>query len=417
MVAEIIAVGTELLLGQIVDTNSVYISRKLAEIGVEVYFKSCVGDNRRRFEAVLRLALSRSDLVIVTGGLGPTEDDITASSVASVLGRQLVCSEAVASDIERYFARTGRKPAANNLKQAMVMADSIVIRNEVGTAPGQIVKDRDKTVVLLPGVPLEMTWMMETSVIPHLKAEGLAGDQVISSRVLRVAGIGESSLVSEIADILDCQTNPTIAPLAVDGLVDLRITAKASGEALALEMIDSIAATIRDRMGVLVYGEDGEGLAAVVGSLLAERGLTVALAESCTGGLLGKMMTDVQGSSRYFLGGVVTYSNESKAKLLRVPDEVLREHGAVSRQTAVAMSLGVRELMGSSVSVSVTGVAGPGGGSAMKPVGLVYVAVACNSALSVARFMFSGNREQVRRRTSVAALNLLRRVLLPESTT
>jgi nicotinamide-nucleotide amidase len=416
LVAEIIAVGTELLLGQIVDTNSAYISRRLAEIGVEVYFKSCVGDNQRRFESVLRLALSRSDLVIVTGGLGPTDDDITASSVASVLGRQLVYSEDAASDVERYFARMGRKPAANNLKQAMVMADSTVIRNEVGTAPGQIVRAADKTVVLLPGVPLEMEWMMETAVIPYLKAMRLAGDQTISSRVLRVAGIGESSLVAEIADVLDCQTNPTIAPLAADGLVDLRITAKAASEALAQEMIDAVATSIRDRLGVLVYGENGEGLAEVVGGLLAARGLTVALAESCTGGLLGKMMTDAPGSSRYFVGGVVTYSNESKERLLCVPDRVLREHGAVSRQTAVAMSLGVKELMGSSVSVSVTGVAGPGGGSAQKPVGLVYVAVAGLSSLSVARFMFNGNREQVRRRTAVGALNLLRRVLLAEAT-
>lgn len=412
MTGEILTVGTELLLGQIVDTNSAYISRRLAEIGVDVFFKSCVGDNPYRLVSTLQLALSRSDLVVITGGLGPTEDDVTVEAVARVLGRELVHSEEVYSDILGFFQRIGRQPAENNRKQSMVIDGCVVVRNGVGTAPGQIIEDAGKTVVLLPGVPREMTWMMETCVIPHLRNTTLAGDQVIRSLVIRVAGIGESSLVTEIGDILASQTNPTIVPLASEGLVDLRITAKASDEIRALQMIHAVAGQIRSRLGTLVYGEDDETLAESVGHLLADRRLSIALAESCTGGLLGKLITDVPGSSQYFFGSAVTYSNESKSTLLGVPSEVLNRYGAVSRQTAVAMARGVKRLFNSSVSISVTGLAGPGGGTPSKPVGLVYVAILLDDSLSIARLTLNGNRDQIRTRTSVAALNLLRRALL-----
>jgi nicotinamide-nucleotide amidase len=412
LVGEILAVGTELLLGQIVDTNSAYLSRRLAEIGVDVFFKSCVGDNVRRVESTLQLALSRSDLVIMTGGLGPTDDDVTVSAVADVLGRKLVYSAEVNRDIVRYFRRLGRQPTDNNRKQAMVIEGCAIIRNEVGTAPGQIIEDAGKIVVLVPGVPREMTAMIEGSVIPYLKQKmQSAGGAVIRSRVLRVAGIGESALVAEIEDILSSQTNPTIAPYASDGLIDLRITAKAPDDASAQQMIDTVAQSIRDRLGTLIYGEGSETLAEVVGGLLSETGQTIALAESCTGGFLGKLITDVPGSSRYFLGGVVTYSNESKSKLLGVEPGTLDRYGAVSRQTAIAMALGVKRLFGSSVSVSVTGLAGPGGATASKPVGLVYGAVACNGSLSAVRLLLNGGRDQIRTRASIAVLNLLRRVL------
>lgn len=416
LIGEIISVGTELLLGQIVNTNSAYISQRLAELGIDVYFQSCVGDNSLRLQSVLRYALSRSDMVIVTGGLGPTDDDLTVSAVAGVLSRRLVCSEEALSDIERFFRRTGRQPPETNLKQAMVVEGCSVIRNGVGTAPGQIIEDDGKVIVLLPGVPREMSWMMENRVIPYLEARGHAGNDIICSRVLRVAGISESALVAEISDILGNQANPTIAPLAQDGLVDLRITAKADNRTQADQMLSEVAREIHSRLGGLVYGEGREQLPKVVGRLLAESGRTLALAESCTGGLLGKLMTDNPGSSRYFQGGVVTYSNESKMKLLGVTECTLARYGAVSRQTATAMALGVRALFNTSVSVSVTGLAGPGGGTASKPVGLVFVAVACDKSVSVGRFMLNGDREQVRRRTSVAALNLLRKVLLASST-
>lgn len=412
MVGEILAVGTELLLGQIVDTNSAYLSRRLAELGVDVYFKSCVGDNVRRVESTLQLALSRSDLVVVTGGLGPTDDDVTVAAVADVIGRKLVYSAQVDSDIAEYFRKTGRQPSDNNRKQAMVIGGCTLIRNQVGTAPGQIIEDAGKIIVLVPGVPREMTWMMENTVIPYLKQKiQSVGGAVIRSRILRTVGMGESALVVQIEDILSSQTNPTIAPYASDGLVDLRITAKAQDDETARQMIDRVAESIRSRLGGLIYGEDNETLAEVVGRLLLTKGETIALAESCTGGLLGKLITDVPGSSRYFLGGTVTYSNESKTKLLGVQPEILERHGAVSRQCAAAMALGVKRLFESSVSVSVTGLAGPDGGTATKPVGLVYAAVVCGGSLSIARLLLNGNRDQVRTRACVAILNLLRRVL------
>lgn len=415
MVGEIISVGTELLLGQIVNTNSAYISQKLAELGIDVYFQSCVGDNSGRLGYVLRQALSRSDLVILTGGLGPTDDDLTVSTVAEVLGRKLICSATVLSDIEQYFSRIGRRPSENNKKQAMVIEGCRVIRNAIGTAPGQIVEDGGKIVVLLPGVPDEMKRMMETGVVPYLKEVGGASQSTIRSKVLRFVGIGESLLASQIEDLLAGQSNPTIAPLAQDGLVDLRITAKAPDVATAEQMISEVAREIRTRFGALVYGEDGEQLAQVVGRLLVERGFSLATAESCTGGLIGKLITDVPGSSRYFQGGVVAYSNESKSKLLGVPSQILSQYGAVSRQTAAAMAIGVKRLFGSSVAVSVTGLAGPDGGTASKPVGLVFIAVISDRSLSVGRFIFNGNREQVRRKTAITALNLLRMALMDGS--
>lgn len=416
MIAEIVSVGTELLLGQIVNTNSTYISQRLAELGIDVYFQSCVGDNLLRLQSVVLQALSRSDIVIVTGGLGPTDDDLTVSAVAGVLNRELVFSQEVLADIGRYFSKTGRQAPETNVKQAYVIEDCNIIRNKIGTAPGQIVEDSGKVIVLLPGVPREMTWMMETSVIPYLKEKRLAGSEVISSRVVRVVGIGESALVEELDDIMSTQTNPTIAPIAHDGLIDLRITAKAPDQVSADRMLSDVARKLEGRLGELIYGYDNDRLAEVVGHLLAERRLSLALAESCTGGLLGQLITSIPGSSEYFLGGVVAYSNESKMKLLGVRDQVLASYGAVSRQTAIAMASGVRNLFDASVAVSVTGLAGPGGGTATKPVGLVFIAVICNSLVAVGKFLFNGDRDQVRHRTAVAALNLLRKSLLVSGT-
>jgi nicotinamide-nucleotide amidase len=416
LIAEIVSVGTELLLGQIVNTNSTYISQRLAELGIDVYFQSCVGDNLLRLQSVVLQALSRSDIVIVTGGLGPTDDDLTVSAVAGVLNRELVFSQEVLADIERYFSKTGRQAPETNVKQAYVIEDCNIIRNKIGTAPGQIVEDSGKVIVLLPGVPREMTWMMETSVIPYLKEKRLAGSEVISSRVVRVVGIGESALVEELDDIMSTQTNPTIAPIAHDGLIDLRITAKAPDQVSADRMLSDVARKLEGRLGELIYGYDNDRLAEVVGHLLAERRLSLALAESCTGGLLGQLITSIPGSSEYFLGGVVAYSNESKMKLLGVRDQVLASYGAVSRQTAIAMASGVRNLFDASVAVSVTGLAGPGGGTATKPVGLVFIAVICNSLVAVGKFLFNGDRDQVRHRTAVAALNLLRKSLLASGT-
>ncbi len=416
MIAEIVSVGTELLLGQIVNTNSTYISQRLAELGIDVYFQSCVGDNLLRLQSVVLQALSRSDIVIVTGGLGPTDDDLTVSAVAGVLNRELVFSQEVLADIGRYFSKTGRQAPETNVKQAYVIEDCNIIRNKIGTAPGQIVEDSGKVIVLLPGVPREMTWMMETSVIPYLKEKRLAGSEVISSRVVRVVGIGESALVEELDDIMSTQTNPTIAPIAHDGLIDLRITAKAPDQVSADRMLSDVARKLEGRLGELIYGYDNDRLAEVVGHLLAERRLSLALAESCTGGLLGQLITSIPGSSEYFLGGVVAYSNESKMKLLGVRDQVLASYGAVSRQTAIAMASGVRNLFDASVAVSVTGLAGPGGGTATKPVGLVFIAVICNSLVAVGKFLFNGDRDQVRHRTAVAALNLLRKSLLASGT-
>lgn len=412
MDVELLSVGTELLLGEIVDTNAAYLAKKLSELGINVYHKTTVGDNRERLAAALRISLGRSDAVFATGGLGPTEDDVTAATVAQVAGVDLVADEAAADSIRSIARQRGLKLLDSLLKQARVPRGATVVPNPVGTAPGFVLTVGGKAVIALPGVPAEMKPMAEQTVFPFLASRAGANDRgVIMSRVLRLGGIGESQAEAEIADLIREQGNPTIAPLAKMTEVQLRITARAANRAAAGEMIAPVEAEIRRRLQSHVYGADDESLEMVVGDALRRTGKTLAVAESCTGGLVGHRLTNVPGSSAYLLASLVTYSNGAKTALLGVPETTIDRHGAVSGETAKAMAEGVRQVCGADVGLSVTGIAGPTGATPTKEIGLTYVALCDGGETTVAEHRLRGDRAMVKERAAQAALLLLYRAL------
>jgi nicotinamide-nucleotide amidase len=421
MKVELLSVGTELLLGQIVDTNAAYLAGKLSELGVNVYHKTTVGDNAQRLAAALLICLGRSDVVLATGGLGPTKDDITAAAVAQVMGVHLTEDEATSEKIRSFAQQRGIKlldrPStplgAGLLKQAFVPEGAQVVPNPVGTAPGFILTRDSNTVIALPGVSAEMKPMAEQTVLPYLasRAGEEGGASVILSRVLRLAGLGESQAEAELADLIERQTNPTIAPYVKSYEVQLRVTASAPNRAEAQALIAPVEAEIRRRLGDHLYGADEETLEAITGGLLRAARLTLAVAESCTGGLIGHRITNVPGSSGYFLAGVTTYSNESKVKLLGVRGETLAAHGAVSPETAGEMAEGVRRATGADVGLSSTGIAGPTGGTPSKPVGLVYLGRSDGSQTVTEELRLRGDRLMIKERAAQAALFLLYRGL------
>lgn|SRR3989441_6518528 len=410
MRAEIVSVGTELLLGQIIDTNAAYLAQRLAEIGIDVYFKQTVGDNSTRVEEAVRLALSRADVVLMTGGLGPTEDDLTVASVAAALGVDLTHDEAVATHIRRFFENRGRTPPQTVFKQALLPRGARVIPNPRGTAPGIHLEYRGRVIFIMPGVPYEMKGMMEGYVLAALRDR--AGLAVIRSRIMRVTGEGESAVEVRIKDLLQ-QTVPTIAPYAKLGEVHLRLTAKGPPDDVAAALTRG-EAQVRERLGELLYGVDEQTLEEVVAGLLTSQKRTVAVAESCTGGLLSQRLTTVPGSSEFFVAGVVAYSNESKSRDVGVPPDLIVSHGAVSAEVAEAMAAGIRERAGADVGLGVTGIAGPAGGTPEKPVGLVFIALADSGGPLHRRLMFGSEagREGIRFLAAQAALNLLRLHLL-----
>ncbi|MGC8861431.1 MAG: competence/damage-inducible protein A [Armatimonadota bacterium] len=411
MRAEIISVGTELLLGQIVDTNAAYLSKLLPEFGIDLHYRVTVGDNRSRLSEALRLALSRADIVFTIGGLGPTQDDITKETVAEVVGDEMRLDEECASQLRAFFAARGIEMPEANLKQAMVPTRGRVLSNPLGTAPGAAFETRDgKVVIVLPGPPREFAAMVDGRVAPYLRERVGSSAAVIRSRVLRLAGIGESSVEEAVKHLLN-SANPTVAPLASPGEVHLRITAKAPTAAEAEAIINEMDAKLVAILGDHVFGRDDQTLErVVVGSLIARK-TTLAVAESCTGGLVASRITDVPGSSAAFLEGVVSYSNESKRKLLGVPSELLDRHGAVSEEVARAMAEGIRKTSGADFGLSTTGIAGPTGATPGKPVGLVYIALADADGTCAQRHQFGGSRADIKLRASQAALDLLRRSL------
>ncbi|HHY47344.1 MAG TPA: competence/damage-inducible protein A [Firmicutes bacterium] len=414
MNAEVITVGTELLLGHVVDTNSAYIGKRLAEVGINLFFKSAVGDNLDRIVQQLRLSMSRASIVIVTGGLGPTGDDITKEALAIATGREMVLVPRLAVEIEKRFASMGRQMTPNNLRQAEIPKGAEPLPNPAGTAPGVMLEHGGVTVFLLPGVPREMRTMFEDSVMPYLKQRlaGEGGGAVIKSRTLKVAGLGESACEAEIADILREQTNPTIAPLAYPGEVLLRITARALDERAALDLIAPVEEKIRERLGPAVFGVDDETLESACARLAIKNRVRIAVAESCTGGLISHRLTNVPGVSETYVLGVVSYSNDAKERVLGVPGAVLSRYGAVSRECAIAMARGVMALGPADIGIATTGIAGPSGATPTKPVGLVYIALASGSSVVSSRFNFPGNREEIKLRAANAALNMLRLWLL-----
>lgn len=413
--AEIISVGTELLLGEIVDTNAVFLSEELAALGIELFHRTTVGDNAGRLKQALTEALARADLVITTGGLGPTADDLTKETVAEALGLPLVLDPSSLEMIKGFFARMRRPMTENNQKQALIPEGGEALPNQKGTAPGVSVRKEGKWVICLPGPPRELIPMFRDYVRPKLQAESRG---VIRSRVLRLCGIGESTLVEQIADLLADQTNPTLAPLASEGEVRLRITAYGESTGAAETAIAAMERELRARLGQLIYGVDEETLEAIVVALLQQRGETLAVAESCTGGLLASRITDVPGASAVFDRGLITYSNRAKEELLGVPAAVIARVGAVSPEVALQMAQGVRRSAGTDWGIGITGIAGPGGGSAEKPVGLVYFALVGPGVSLVQEENWTGDRQLIKRRTTQAVLDLFRRTLLatkPES--
>lgn len=407
MKAEIISVGTELLLGQIANTDAQYISQELSKLGIGVYYHTVVGDNWDRTVDAISLATSRCDVVILTGGLGPTADDLTKEALCSYLGLECVMHQRSYDRLcERMKKHNVTTMTQNNYKQAMFPESATVLDNDHGTAPGMYYEREDAHVfAALPGPPSELKPMFSNYVMPLLlKKSG----KVLVSRVLRMYGIGESSMETRVKDILDAQTNPTVAPLLGNGDVTLRITAMADDEDEAKLLIEPMEASLTERLGEYIYGYDDDTPQSVLVELLKQKGLTVATAESCTGGLIASRITDVAGSSEVFNEGFVTYANEAKVKHLGVKEQTLIDYGAVSEQTAREMVLGLIERTNCDVAVAVTGIAGPGGGTPEKPVGLVWIAVAVKTSdgikISVTKNNFVGNREKIKFSTSTTAI-------------
>jgi competence/damage-inducible protein CinA C-terminal domain len=412
MVAEVISIGTELLLGQIVDTDAPYLAQQLSALGIDVYHRQTVGDNFARGAAAVRLALSRADLVILVGGLGPTMDDLTRDLIADACNAPLARDEAIAAHLTDWFARRGYPMTETNLRQADVPAGATPLPNPNGTAPGLLLDKDGKTVVALPGPPNELIPMFEASVLPYLEEKVASARTVIRSRVLRVAGMGESRLEETLRDLMQ-DADPSVAPYAKLAEVHLRVTSKAATAAEADARIAARVDAIYARLGSLIYAEGETTLEAAVVHLLRAQGKTVATAESCTGGLLAGRLTDVPGSSEVFGTGLITYANEAKTKLLSVPPGILSTVGAVSAEVAQSMAERVRELAGADYGIGITGIAGPGGGTAEKPVGLVYIGLASANGVSAQKHLFgTGSRADIRHRSTQAALDMLRRELL-----
>lgn len=413
MKAEIIAVGTEILLGDIINTNAQYIARRLADMGILVYHQSVIGDNPKRLKEEYETAFKRSDIVIATGGLGPTKDDLTKETAGEYFNKKLILHKESLTKIENYFKKMGKGINEGNRKQAYFPEDSIILPNAHGTAPGCIIDEGGKILVMLPGPPREMVPMFETQVVPYLSKYQ---DGILFSKVLKICGIGEGHMEEMIIDIINSQTNPTVAPYAKEGEVILRITARARDNDEAKALILPVENMIRDRLGENIYGVDDDTIEAVTARLLLDKRLTISTAESCTGGLIASKLINYPGISEVFMEGAVTYSNSAKMNRLGVKKETLENYGAVSSQTAEEMAKGIAKTSNTDIGLSVTGIAGPEGGTKEKPVGLVYVGLYIKGEVKTLELNLSGDRQYIRHRTAIKALDWLRRELLRVNT-
>jgi nicotinamide-nucleotide amidase len=414
VIAEIIAVGSELLTPYRMDTNSLYLTEQLNQLGVEVIFKSVVGDNLRRLVAAAQHGLFRSDILIFIGGLGPTEDDLTRDAVAEALGVRLQRDAEIVRQLEERFAARGWKMAANNAKQADVIEGATVLVNPNGTAPGQWIsgqfEGRERIIVLLPGPPHELKALFENEVRERLRAK--VPTAFLAVRTLKVAMLGESHVDARVAPIYKRYADVETTILAGAGEVELHFKTRASTQDAAQRRVDEVAGAVEDELDDAVFSRNGESLEQIVGYWLQMRGATLAVAESCTGGLLAERITSISGSSRYFLGGAVVYSNTLKTEFAGVPAEMIERHGAVSREVAAALAEGIRYRCESTLGVGITGVAGPGGGTAEKPVGLVFHAVSSDRGTEVVQRNFPGDRKRIRRFASTMALDMVRKKLM-----
>lgn len=404
MKAELISVGTEILLGEILNTDAQFLSRELSEIGIDIYHQSVVGDNEQRLAESVRTALGRADIVIASGGLGPTPDDITKEVISNVMGKKLVLDSKSLGYIRGYFERIGKTMTKNNEKQAYLPENCIILKNNCGTAPGCIIESGEKAVVILPGPPSELTRMYTESVKPYLKKKS---GKKLFTKTLHLFGIGESAVADGLSEYMKNQTNPTLAPYAKTGEVYLRLAAKAQNRDEAEEIMKPMLDIIYGKYGEFVYSDNDMSLPETVVTKLLGKKLTISTAESCTGGLIAKTITDYSGVSEIFSEGYVTYSNNAKMKNLGVLEKTLSSYGAVSEETARKMADGVRERSGADIGVSVTGIAGPGGGTKEKPVGLVYVAVSYGDKTVTKKLMLNGDREKVRYLTMLNAFGMV----------
>lgn len=415
MVVELLSVGTELLMGNIVNTNAAYLAEQCAVLGLSVYFQTVVGDNKGRLQDAIELAMERSDIVMLTGGLGPTKDDLTKETVAKVAGLELVEDQHTRECIQSFFdARKSVKITKNNWKQALIPEGAIVVDNHNGTAPGLIVEVKKgkniKRIILMPGPPNEMIPMFRESIYPYLNK--LQPDTIYSVTA-KVCGLGESFVETEIADLIDKQSNPTIAPYAKTNEVHLRVSAKAKDKDAADKLIRPVIKEFKKRFGHYVYTtKEDETLENVIVNMLAERDLSIATAESCTGGLLTSMLVNVPGASDVLKAGFVTYSNKAKQKFVAVEKASLKKHGAVSAKVAKEMAKGCAASAKADVGVAITGIAGPGGGTIEKPVGLVYIACCVNGKTKVSELRLTGNRRKIREYAAAKAMVLLRECIL-----
>lgn len=414
MKAEIIAVGTELLLGQIVNTNAQYLSQELAALGLDVYFQTVVGDNMNRLAEAVKTASERADVLILTGGLGPTQDDLTKEALAEVLGRTLYIDPEAMANIERFFQDRGVPMTENNRRQALAIEGGTPLPNETGLAVGNAIALNGKFYIVLPGPPKEMKPMFEHQAKPWILKHVLTSEMPIFSRMLKFAGVGESALETKLLDLIQAQSDPTVAPYAKEGEVTIRISTKAANEQEAAVKLDAMEREIASRLPEHLYANVDEPIEKTILDLMASRGLTLSAAESCTGGLLMEMFTALPGSSAVFTGGIVCYSNAMKEKLLNVPHDLLEGEnapGAVSSETAKFLAEQVRLTVGTDIGLSITGVAGPAH-SERKPVGLVYVAIAREGAdTAVFELNLKGNREIIRLRAVKSLFYQLWRVL------
>ncbi|MHC6178480.1 competence/damage-inducible protein A [Clostridium sp. JNZ X4-2] len=410
MKAEILCVGTEILLGDIVNTNAQFISKGLADLGIEVYHQSVVGDNPKRLLDELENGFKRSDIIITTGGLGPTPDDLTKETGAEFFNRELILDKSSLEDLKDHFNKMGRSYSkGNNIKQAYFPKDSTIFPNPHGTAPGCAMEEEGKILIILPGPPKEAAPMFANYVIPLLRKYSSG---IIKSKVLRICGIGEGIMAEMASDIINNNTNPTVAPYAKEEDTILRITAEASTENEALDLIKPVEIELRKKFGVNIYGEDDIKMEEVLGKMLIDKNYTISSAESCTGGLVAAKLINYPGISAVLKEGAVTYSNEAKINRLGVKKSTLDKYGAVSYETAREMAEGIAKTSNTDIGISTTGIAGPDGGSPEKPVGLVYMGLYIKGKTQVKKFQYFGSRAAIRRRAAMSALDWIRREII-----
>lgn len=407
----IISTGTELLLGSTWDSNCIFLSQRLNDLGIQVIARFTVGDNREQMKNAFENALKLADLVICTGGLGPTLDDLTKEIACEVAGCQMELVEEEVRRLQDYFSRRKRKMPEANLKQAMFPPEAKILKNLKGTAPGMYLKKNGKVLVLLPGPPREMQAMYLQEVETQLKKDFDLDNKHSTSCTIKVIGPGESQVDEMLIDIINNSHNYSLALLAIDGEVHIKVTAEGENTEHSKQILQEISQRIENTMGRYVFGHDEESLAGIIAELLVKTGKRLAVAESCSGGLLARMITDLPGSSRYFWGSVTSYSNEAKVKLLGVKEETLENYGAVSQETAEEMARGILKSSGCDYSLAITGIAGPDGGTREKPVGLVYIALAAQEDCKVKEMHFAGDREAIRMLSAKTALDMLRRHL------